>query len=351
MFIYNKKAPIDSYLPKIFWGPFILFFAGLAYYLSKYNFFLILRYDSIFGICLVPVFLLLNAISALLFVAGILFVLAYVLLLVELITATARSSITPMSMSIFVILSVSIICISYRIIPVSMDKKIIYFGDDNYNGVNQNKEQKLVIEKLKTNKTVTLFFDLINIEDKNNEIKFLEADSVYDRAAIQQYAFKNIRDKIGTIDMPMFEINTFTKQCVVTVTKAGFEKLKYNKHCRIVSILDDNYQYKIQAQKAIEKAEYEKAIDIYKNTFKSDSDLVNVYILRSNDYKRKEQYPEALDDCNRAIEIDPENQQAYLARAIIYGSLRRIDEYKADMDIVVAINKAQKEKTLDRTQR
>ena len=57
------------------------------------------------------------------------------------------------------------------------------------------------------------------------------------------------------------------------------------------------------------------------------------YNMRGSVYGRARRYEEALEDFNRAIQLDPEYAQAYANRAIVYREMKRPDLALADLSL------------------
>ena len=64
----------------------------------------------------------------------------------------------------------------------------------------------------------------------------------------------------------------------------------------------------------------------------------SVYINRGVLYNDLKKWDLALDDYNRAIEIDPQNTDAYNNRASLYGELKKYDLALADFNQVLKID-------------
>jgi len=64
------------------------------------------------------------------------------------------------------------------------------------------------------------------------------------------------------------------------------------------------------------------------------SDLVNA----GNSYAKKEEYDEAIDEYNKAIEIDPELMDGYNNRGLAYHNKGQYDKALSDLNKALEIN-------------
>jgi Tfp pilus assembly protein PilF len=55
------------------------------------------------------------------------------------------------------------------------------------------------------------------------------------------------------------------------------------------------------------------------------------YLRRANTYIQAQEYDKALADCNRVLQLDPQNSEAFMTRAIVYN--RKGDKARAGEDI------------------
>ncbi len=108
---------------------------------------------------------------------------------------------------------------------------------------------------------------------------------------------------------------------------------KINKLIKKLFINDDIYFKKIkEAEMYIDKGEYDKAIEIYKNL------LDEGYTLRAADYANlayallsKNNLEEALKYINKAIQLNKKNVLFYYIRGLIYYNLKRYREAYTDL--------------------
>lgn len=91
-----------------------------------------------------------------------------------------------------------------------------------------------------------------------------------------------------------------------------------------------------EARKLANEGEYEEAIDILTNIIADDIESAEIYELRGYIYDELEKYKQAVEDYNRAIDLNPEFHRAYHNR----GTTRlNLDEYQqAIEDYTQAIN-------------
>lgn len=94
--------------------------------------------------------------------------------------------------------------------------------------------------------------------------------------------------------------------------------------------LSDIFQGIIEAMGASANGNVNESIDILTSVIESvDADsappeLGYVYFIRSNTHIRLGNWDEALDDMNRAIELQPEMQDYYMARGFVYSETSRL---------------------------
>ncbi len=77
---------------------------------------------------------------------------------------------------------------------------------------------------------------------------------------------------------------------------------------------------------------YEKAIDDLNKAIELDPNNSQFYLDRVNRYLSLMSYEKAIDDCNKAIELDPNNAEFYLGRGICYFFLKSYDKAIDDLN-------------------
>lgn len=83
---------------------------------------------------------------------------------------------------------------------------------------------------------------------------------------------------------------------------------------------------------------HEHALKAYTTLITTEPNIAVYYLERGNLYLENSQYPEALADLSRALEINYLLEEAYFLRGTIYGKLEDFAEALADMQQVLAIN-------------
>lgn len=72
--------------------------------------------------------------------------------------------------------------------------------------------------------------------------------------------------------------------------------------------------------------EYDEALELYSQVINERGKTAELLAARSQTYTAMEKYVEALEDANKAIELDPNSSQGYLRKGI---SLFQLEEYEA----------------------
>ena len=75
-----------------------------------------------------------------------------------------------------------------------------------------------------------------------------------------------------------------------------------------------------------------------------DENYVDAYNGRGNVYYDQEEYEKALDDYNKALELDSKYVLAYKNRAKLYRKLGRISEAEADEKMAESLKRSNNKK-------
>jgi tetratricopeptide (TPR) repeat protein len=107
---------------------------------------------------------------------------------------------------------------------------------------------------------------------------------------------------------------------------------------KISLILLDQQSFYIRAYDAYNSKDFQSAIANCTDSIRSGNVRLKVFYLRGMCYAHTDQYPQALEDCNRVIAIDPSFVDIYLWRGLIYKSLNDeraaadLERFLADCD-------------------
>jgi len=93
-----------------------------------------------------------------------------------------------------------------------------------------------------------------------------------------------------------------------------------------------------EGNKLVEKGRYDEAIEECTKAIALDPNLVKAYCWRAVAYYQKAQYDSALADYNEAIELDPNLAEAYINRAAVYCAKMQCDLAIADCNKVIEID-------------
>ncbi len=72
-------------------------------------------------------------------------------------------------------------------------------------------------------------------------------------------------------------------------------------------------------------------------------DYATAYAVRGGMLQQRRQYEEALVDMNRAIELEPENADFYVSRALLYKAFSKPHLAKADFQRAIALGASAEE--------
>ena len=100
---------------------------------------------------------------------------------------------------------------------------------------------------------------------------------------------------------------------------------------------DYDEAYANQGQTFKDKAQYERAIEDYDKAINLNPQLPSIYSLRAFAYLSLGEYQNALADLNQAIILDPANRIAYANRARVHTYLRMDEQAMSDIERAVAL--------------
>lgn len=93
-----------------------------------------------------------------------------------------------------------------------------------------------------------------------------------------------------------------------------------------------------QGKVLVVRSHYDQAIEECTKAIDLDPRLAKAYFWRAIAYYQKMQYDLAIGDYNKAIELDPNLAEAYINRAAVYCEKMRYDLAIADCDKVIDID-------------
>ena len=96
-----------------------------------------------------------------------------------------------------------------------------------------------------------------------------------------------------------------------------------------------------QKKKALETAERYPEFDAEETVSIQNRHLAGVYSLRGHAYAKAERYDEAMEDINKAIELDPDNAGYLITRGWLYAHGRKKDMTRGIEDYTKAIEKCE----------
>ena len=96
-------------------------------------------------------------------------------------------------------------------------------------------------------------------------------------------------------------------------------------------------EIKAEGNAAFKSGKYEKAISLYTKCIELKNDEPTVYVNRANTYNKKSAFFNVLDDCNKAIKLDPTYAKAYYWRASAFKELFRFNLAIEDYEKVVSL--------------
>ena len=85
-------------------------------------------------------------------------------------------------------------------------------------------------------------------------------------------------------------------------------------------------ELKLAGNKELSQGNYDKAIDLYTQAINADPTQATFYCNRAAALTKKNQFKEAIPDCEKAIQLDPKYAGAYSRLGFAYWSLNNIPE-------------------------
>jgi len=124
------------------------------------------------------------------------------------------------------------------------------------------------------------------------------------------------------------------KSCFVTNLVIGLALIALSARAYADDTIDE-------VDKALEKQNWDKAIELCSSALMNNSNNAKAYHFRAIAYYNKENLDKALSDLNEAIRIDPKYAKAIAARGALYTEKEDYD--KAIQDLSLAIKMDPKE--------
>lgn len=101
-------------------------------------------------------------------------------------------------------------------------------------------------------------------------------------------------------------------------------------------------EYMNKGEKYRRNKQPDKAIEYLSNAISmgnlGNDDLSNAYYCRGNAYVMKESYDNAMEDFNKALELNPKNWFAYALRGFVYTKKNLLDKALADLNRAIELN-------------
>ena len=107
------------------------------------------------------------------------------------------------------------------------------------------------------------------------------------------------------------------------------------------SVVDDHRHLQHQAHVALHNEKYEQVIEICNKGIEEDtsaSHAYHMYIKKAKALNKLERYKEAIDSADRAIAIDPKNEEGYSVKVEPLFHLGQEEKLTAVLEEIIAIN-------------
>lgn len=88
----------------------------------------------------------------------------------------------------------------------------------------------------------------------------------------------------------------------------------------------------------LEKQQYAEAIQAYDAALEINSQSIHAYVGRGQTYSKMREYDKAIADYSKALEIEPENATAYNNRGYLYARLEQYEPSLADCNKAISID-------------
>lgn len=96
-------------------------------------------------------------------------------------------------------------------------------------------------------------------------------------------------------------------------------------------------------QRDVQKGEFQSAIDQFNKAVEMDPEFLDAYVKRAFAYSMLKEYEKAVTDYTRLIELNPNFAVAYLSRGSAFNKLERFHEALADFDKVIILDPSNSE--------
>lgn len=130
-------------------------------------------------------------------------------------------------------------------------------------------------------------------------------------------------------------------------TKTRLSKLKKMTNETPQPVIDEAVEYKEQGNAAFKNGEWEPAIDAYTKAIKcgqKHKQLATFYKNRAAAYLKLEKYEQAIKDCDKSLELEPNEPKALYRRAQAAEQLGKFED--AYRDAVIVYNSDKKDKSM-----
>ena len=91
------------------------------------------------------------------------------------------------------------------------------------------------------------------------------------------------------------------------------------------------YAYNNRGNVYTELGEYKRAIEDYDKAIELNPNLAQPYFNRGNAYAKLGEYERAIEDYNKAIKLNPDDAEAYINRGLVYAILGEHDRAREDI--------------------
>jgi tetratricopeptide (TPR) repeat protein len=100
---------------------------------------------------------------------------------------------------------------------------------------------------------------------------------------------------------------------------------------RVVQIRPDSVSYTLRGSLYVQNAEYDKALVDLNTAMELDSNNIEAVRWRSSLWWAKENWPNAISDLNRAIQLMPKDSTVYNSRALVFIRMKLYDKAWEDV--------------------
>ncbi len=103
-----------------------------------------------------------------------------------------------------------------------------------------------------------------------------------------------------------------------------------------------------EGEKAFNKGDYERSINIYSQAIEIDKKNYQAYFMRAQSLLMIQKYEQALSDASQCVKLKPKVADAYNLRGLCYGYIDKVDEAILDFNKAIKLDKNFMEAYLNR---